>query len=428
MRTAISTLVLAAALAPVALIAGGARAQFSTTNAFTYQGVLENSGTAVTGPIAVRYSLFSSSVGGTAIQTRTVNNVQADRGLFNIDIDLPLSTYADASQLFIDIEVQSPSGVGAFTRLTPRQRLGASPFALNTRGIRVDANNRVAMGPLTSIAPLLSSLNLSPSGGDARALGFTNAAGSDRWAFAIPDGNLRIFAPNTPASSHVFEANSGNVAFGDSASQNPSGFSRAVSITGQSSGSFPGSAAYVVKNSVTGSVWSMGVLSNGAFSFIHNGVGGQSIVSVPVLQITGGSDVAEPYDVAPAGEIAPTAGMVVSIDPDRLGKLRVADSAYDRKVAGIISGANGVAPGLTLTQPGTAADGELPVAKLGRVWCLVDADAAGPIVAGDQLTTSSTPGHAMKADPTKASGCVLGKAMSSLEKGKGMVLVLVTLQ
>jgi hypothetical protein len=45
------------------------------------------------------------------------------------------------------------------------------------------------------------------------------------------------------------------------------------------------------------------------------------------------------------------------------------------------------------------------------------------------LTTSSNPGHAMKAsDHAKAAGAILGKAMTALDKGQGMVLVLVTLQ
>jgi len=68
------------------------------------------------------------------------------------------------------------------------------------------------------------------------------------------------------------------------------------------------------------------------------------------------------------------------------------------------------------------------VALSGRVY--VHADAAyGEIKPGDLLTTSDTPGHAMKVtEHGKAQGAILGKAMSGLKDGKGMVLVLVTLQ
>jgi hypothetical protein len=45
------------------------------------------------------------------------------------------------------------------------------------------------------------------------------------------------------------------------------------------------------------------------------------------------------------------------------------------------------------------------------------------------LTTSSVPGHAMKAtDRERSFGAVIGKAMSPLEEGQGLVLVLVGLQ
>ena len=68
------------------------------------------------------------------------------------------------------------------------------------------------------------------------------------------------------------------------------------------------------------------------------------------------------------------------------------------------------------------------VALSGRVYVKADAS-AGSIVPGDLLTTSSTPGHAMKAcDHARAQGAILGKAMTGLKEGQGLVLVLVTLQ
>ncbi len=74
------------------------------------------------------------------------------------------------------------------------------------------------------------------------------------------------------------------------------------------------------------------------------------------------------------------------------------------------------------------AEGKQPVAMTGRVWCYVDAS-FGAVRPGDRLTTSSTPGHAMKADDAaRAPGAVIGKAMTELKEGKGLVLVLVNLQ
>ena len=147
-------------------------------------------------------------------------------------------------------------------------------------------------------------------------------------------------------------------------------------------------------------------------------------VTTPVLTVTGGADVAEPFLMSE--EDIPK-GAVVVIDEENPGQLKLSESAYDRRVAGIVSGAGGVQPGITLSQQGVLEGGQ-QVALSGRVY--VQADAThGPIKPGDMLTTSATPGHAMKvSDHAQAQGAILGKAMSRLESGKGLVLVLVTLQ
>ena len=41
-------------------------------------------------------------------------------------------------------------------------------------------------------------------------------------------------------------------------------------------------------------------------------------------------------------------------------RLRLAEGAYDRTVAGCVSGANGISPGLTMQQEGTVAEGAVP--------------------------------------------------------------------
>lgn len=157
------------------------------------------------------------------------------------------------------------------------------------------------------------------------------------------------------------------------------------------------------------------------------GSGGEGRVITEVIQITGGADFSEQFDLS-CGDSAADPGSVVSIDPSSPGQLCLSSSAYDRRVAGIISGAGGVKPGMLMGQRGTEADGQHPVALTGRVYCKVDAS-FGPIEPGDLLTTSPVSGHAMKVrDHSRASGAILGKAMTSLESGRGLVLVLVSLQ
>lgn len=162
---------------------------------------------------------------------------------------------------------------------------------------------------------------------------------------------------------------------------------------------------------------------NFANDWAHTFIGGDN-VSVCTLTIRGGCDIAEPFQMT-SKEIPK--GAVVVIDEDNAGHLKMSDQACDRRVAGIISGANGVNTGVTLTQEGVFEGGQ-NVALSGRVY--VQADASnGSIKPGDLLTTSDVPGHAMKVtDHSKAQGAILGKAMTALKDGRGMVLVLVTLQ
>jgi hypothetical protein len=154
---------------------------------------------------------------------------------------------------------------------------------------------------------------------------------------------------------------------------------------------------------------------------------GDGRITTQELQITGGSDLSEQFDIDGVKD-AVKPGMLVSIDPKRPGKLLISNAAYDNKVAGVISGAGGVKPGMMMGQKGSVADGIYPVALTGRVYCWADAS-TGAIQPGDLLTTSSVPGHAMKvSEHTRALGAIIGKAMTSLEKDKGLVLVLVSLQ
>jgi hypothetical protein len=141
-----------------------------------------------------------------------------------------------------------------------------------------------------------------------------------------------------------------------------------------------------------------------------------------VLHITG-ADLAEKFPVS--GESEP--GMVVEIDPRHPGQLRLARGMYNSRVAGVVSGANDLPAGAILGNlPGH--ENAPPIALSGRVWTLCDAS-NGAIQPGDLLTTSDTAGHAMKVtDHARAQGAIVGKAMTSLETGKGMVLVLVSLQ
>jgi len=133
------------------------------------------------------------------------------------------------------------------------------------------------------------------------------------------------------------------------------------------------------------------------------------------------ADCAEEFEVDDGG--GPGTVMVLT----ERGSLRSCDHAFDTRVAGVVSGAGDYRPGIVLDRREPSAS-RRPVALLGKVFCKVDANLVS-IAVGDLLTTSDTPGHAMKAtDPQRAFGAVLGKALAPLASGTGLIPILVTLQ
>jgi hypothetical protein len=137
-----------------------------------------------------------------------------------------------------------------------------------------------------------------------------------------------------------------------------------------------------------------------------------------------GADAAEEFEcVEECGAVA--AGTVMVID--HTGKLRESVDAYDRRVAGVVSGGGDLKPGIILGHTRRAGC-RRSIAVVGQVRCKADASMA-PIEVGDLLTSSSTPGHAMKADdPTRAFGSIIGKALESVATGKALIPILVALQ
>jgi hypothetical protein len=136
-----------------------------------------------------------------------------------------------------------------------------------------------------------------------------------------------------------------------------------------------------------------------------------------------GGDVAERFPVSVGAAFAP--GMVMSIGAD--GNLVPCSHAYDKCVVGVVSGAGNLKPAVTLRNRDGEADAAV-VALAGTVFCMADAS-SGPIEAGDLLTGSVTPGHAMKAvDFASAFGAVIGKALAPLASGRGLIQMVVSLR
>jgi hypothetical protein len=139
--------------------------------------------------------------------------------------------------------------------------------------------------------------------------------------------------------------------------------------------------------------------------------------------LTGGQDCAEQFDVLDAE--SPEPGTILVIGDD--GRLSECQGPYDKRVAGVVSGAGEYRPAIVLGRR-ESSQARASVALVGKVFCKVDADFA-PIAVGDLLTTSARPGFGMKAtDSARAFGAVIGKALGPLRAGQGMIPILVALQ
>jgi len=144
----------------------------------------------------------------------------------------------------------------------------------------------------------------------------------------------------------------------------------------------------------------------------------------------GGADVAE-YILA-SEPLEP--GDVVELDPHNPKHYRKVREPYSPLVAGVISTAPGFVLGakhLSLALSvngegrGEVEPGERPLlALLGRVPVKATTE-NGPIRPGDLLTSASKPGYAMRCeDIHRCEGAIIGKALEALDKGEGVILVL----
>jgi hypothetical protein len=176
-------------------------------------------------------------------------------------------------------------------------------------------------------------------------------------------------------------------------------------------GQFDGNVAITGDHNVTGNA---AIKGNQTVSG-NVSVGGDVILT--------GADCAERFDLSACA--AAEAGTVMVIGED--GGLQPSARAYDRRVAGVVSGAGVFRPGIVLDKRADD-EGRTTIALVGKVYCKVDADSA-PIAVGDLLTTSATSGHAMKVvDPIKAFGAVIGKALRPMASGQGLIPILISLQ
>lgn len=445
----------------------------------SYQGQLKAGGSLYTGTANMKFAILDGSISLWSNDSTSVNgsepatsvSVAVSGGLFTVQLGaLPMKALTaavfSAAQTPV-LRVWASTG-GPFEQLTPDQPVSSVPFALQNQsggswaengGNVYRLNGNVGIGTASPGARL-------DVAGEIRGMATTQFAfkalntsgqrifGVETYNAGDPSGNMRVFdhtgyeairlssalstnswiAPGTPSApaqfsigtdgSHAAQLNvyqSSNTNYA-AVFKNGGGNGRGVAIEGGSSGA---AVPLLWVGDYTGTNSTLYVRGD------HRvGIGTASpnsalevagTTTTQVLAITGG-DLAEPFSVVSSEK--PDPGTLLVIDGASPGCLAVSRAAYDPRVAGVVSGAGGIMTGIKMYRAG-ASEGAVEVALSGRVYVRATS-ANGRITPGDLLTSANVPGYAMKAsDLTRARGAVIGKAMSRLESGEGLVLLLV---
>ncbi|MBK9139080.1 MAG: hypothetical protein IPM17_10015 [Verrucomicrobia bacterium] len=409
---------------------------FGQGTAFQYQGRLTYQGTPAEGLYDFTFTVFDAVQGGNALGTgRQTNTVQVSGGVFNTTLDFGPNVFTGAGRwLELGVRTNGPGPIQILSprqELLPTPYAihaatagSAQALPANTIQTSALADNAVTVAKVAA-GQVVKSLNglkdhvVLQAGNNVQITtngnNLTISASGGGGGLTLPcsgstaSANPALQLANTGAGtglqvdsgdgSGVFGRSQKNIGvFGQTFGDNAAGVvgRNESASTGQGQAVFgyaSGNAVGVLgmsegndgisgRSNASGKSGVLGYTerSDGWGGYFVNTANGEALhaegrawvsgeMSVAVLTIRGGADLAEPF-ASSDGPLAP--GSVVVIDPERPGKLRLATEPYDTKVAGVISGAGGVQPGIALRQDG-ALDGGHHVALTGRVYVLAGA-------------------------------------------------------
>jgi hypothetical protein len=406
---AVAILALLAAGGVLAFPPKGPNPQGGAPMLISYQGRLTDPTTGqpvADGNYSITFRIYTTQTDGSPIWSET-QTVSVSGGLFNVLLGSvnPLSaTVFSGTDRWLEVVVEGQT-------LSPRQRIASVAYSIQAE----EAKN----------ADMLD-------GSDSSAFAF---ATHGHWGASWSGSGIGLTL-NSSNNDGLCIQSAGDGVRVESAGDD------GVQVTSASYGFYVESAT---KDGVV--VWSAGddgvyVSSAGRYGVYADSTATYGFCTPDSLYVGGKIDVVgtvdpligERFKVDPKGQYE--VGDLLVIDPNS-PYLVLSSEPNDTKVIGVVG------PSLDYK------DGELMVIVFGwhgakpaendsesvRVVARIKVDASyGPIRRGDLLTSSPTPGHAMKAQPVKIGGVeiyrpgtIIGKALEGLSEGRGLIEVFIVL-
>ena len=406
------------------------RPQDAVGTVFTYQGRLTDGGSPANGEYDFRFELYDAASGGAQVGSMVPKeNTAVTDGLFTVELDFGSGIFTGDAR-WLEIGVRPGASGGLFTTLMPRQALTPAPYALGLRpGAQViseeSGGDAIYAEITTSSGTGMVGRATASSGNNFGVRGLTDSSGGTGvfgWAGSTTSGT-----DGRPYGVYGY-SNSGHGVYGVTLGDwsNISGvygkavYDHANGVNGVNTAGGYGvraesdtGVALAAKSAEGNPIEAWDTNPNNRRWYVRN----DGEVYADGSFHSSGADFAE---MLPAAEdLEP--GDVLVIDSD--GQLLRSSSPYDTSVVGVYSTRPGFIGG---SDEEMENPGEVPLAIVGIVPVKASAE-NGPIAPGDLLTTSSTPGHAMRAD-IFVGGTIIGKALEPLEEGTSVIRMLVTLQ
>ena len=442
----------------------------------SYQGVLTDpAGEPLNGTFAMRFDLYTAATGGTPVFSSPTLNVNVSGGLFDVGLPAPQTVF-DGGPLWLSVIINGEA-------LSPRQQIRPAPYAMSLRpgatvrqvatgtAVRVESTQGIGLQGTGQVYGIYGA-NTGATQGSGYGGYFESSTGIGVYGSSSAIPSLQnVYAPGVYGRSElgvgVFgEATTGVGIYGTSSGQGLLGVGQSHGVFGSTSGAPQGSGygGYFTSNTGIGvhgrstappsftNAYAPGVYgysASGAGVMGEAGPSGGSVAGffAGTVLVDGnffatGSKAGYVVDVARnAGTETLAQGdlvLITGVTDPVLGEIpvplvRKADVAASTAVVGVVDAAyriddNELGRLSALAEAGTIYPGDyLTIVTLGAFRAIKVDASYGAIRPGDLLTSSPTPGHAMRADDPRM-GTVIGKALDSLETGVGVIAVMVTLQ